>query len=128
MVTAAEHELATAGVTEAPEVVVADAGYWHHDEMDQLASRGTKVLIAPDAGKRRGARPGCDGGRYAFMRCVFHHVELSLFPNWLGVTQERLMKISGAQLTLSTRPLLLQARQQTAHLLWERPCTSSSRA
>jgi hypothetical protein len=47
-------------------------------------------------------------------------VELSLFPNWVGVTQERLVKISGDQLTLSTRPLLLQGRQQTAHLLWER--------
>jgi Lipocalin-like domain len=46
---------------------------------------------------------------------VLHHVELSLFPNWVGVTQERLVKISGDQLTLSTRPLLLQGRQQTAH-------------
>jgi hypothetical protein len=28
------------------------------------------VLIPPDASKRRGARPGWDGGRYAFMRRV----------------------------------------------------------
>ena len=60
-------------------------------------------------------------GRYEFHGdTVLHHVELSLFPNWVGVTQERLVKISGDQLTLSTRPLLLQGRQQTAHLLWER--------
>jgi hypothetical protein len=60
-------------------------------------------------------------GRYEFHGdTVLHHVELSLFPNWLGVTQERLVKISGDQLTLSTLPLLLQGRQQTAHLLWER--------
>lgn len=60
-------------------------------------------------------------GRYEFLGdTVLHHVELSLFPNWVGVTQERLVKISGDQLTLSTRPLLLQGRQQTAHLLWER--------
>jgi hypothetical protein len=70
MVTAAERELATAGVTEAPEVVVADAGYWHHDQIDQLAGRGVQVLIPPDAGKRSGARPGWGGGRYAFMRRV----------------------------------------------------------
>jgi hypothetical protein len=38
--------------------------------MDQLASRGIKVLIPPDAGNRKGARPGWDGGRYAFMRRV----------------------------------------------------------
>jgi hypothetical protein len=70
MVTAAERELTAAGVTEQPRVVVADAGYWHHDQMDNLAGRGIQVLIPPDAGKRRGARPGWEGGRYAFMRRV----------------------------------------------------------
>jgi lipocalin-like protein len=60
-------------------------------------------------------------GRYEFRgETVLHHVELSLFPNWVGVTQERLVKLSGDRLTLSTRPLLLQGRQQTAQLLWER--------
>jgi transposase len=70
IVSAAERELAGAGVAEAPAVVVADAGYWHHDQMDALASRRIRVLIPPDAGKRKGARPGWDGGRYAFMRRV----------------------------------------------------------
>ena len=51
-------------------MVVADAGYWHHDQMDAVAGRGIQVLIPPDAGKRKGARPGWDGGRYAFMRRV----------------------------------------------------------
>jgi transposase-like protein DUF772/DDE family transposase len=70
MVAAAERELEAAGVAAPPEVVLADAGYWHHEQMDQLAGRGTTVLIPPDAGKRKGARPGWDGGRYAFMRRV----------------------------------------------------------
>ena len=70
MIAAAERELEAAGVSETPEVVLADAGYWHHDQMDELAGRGTTVLIPPDAGKRKGARPGWDGGRYAFMRRV----------------------------------------------------------
>jgi len=70
MVAAAERELTAAGVNKTPQVVVADAGYWHHDQMDNLAGRGLTVLIPPDAGKRRGARPGWDGGRYAFMRRV----------------------------------------------------------
>jgi hypothetical protein len=70
MVSAAERELAGAGIAEAPAVVVADAGDWHHDQMDQLAGRGIRVPIPPDAGKRRGARPGWGGGRYAFMRRV----------------------------------------------------------
>lgn len=62
-------------------------------------------------------------GRYEFHgETVVHHVELSLFPNWVGVSQERLVEIVGDRLTLSTRPLLLQGKQQTAHLLWERVC------
>lgn len=60
-------------------------------------------------------------GRYDFYGdTVIHHVELSLFPNWVGVAQERLVKIEGDRLTLSTHSLLLAGRQQTAHLLWER--------
>jgi len=70
MVAAAERELQAASITDTPKVVLADAGYWHHDQMDELVSRGTTVLIPPDAGKRKGARPGWDGGRYAFMRSV----------------------------------------------------------
>jgi len=70
MIRAAEAELAAAGVTERPGVVVADSGYWHQRQMDQIISRGIPVLIPPDAGKRRDTRPGWDGGIYAFMRRV----------------------------------------------------------
>ena len=70
MVRAAARELERAGVAEAPTLVVADAGYWHHDQLDSLAGDGITALVPPDAGKRRGTRPGWDGGRYAFMRRV----------------------------------------------------------
>jgi hypothetical protein len=70
MIAATETELATAGISEPPEIVLADAGYWHQVQMEQLTGRGTIVLIAPDAGKREGARPGWDGGLYTFMRRV----------------------------------------------------------
>jgi len=70
MVAATERELRAAGVTETPGVVVADAGYWHQAQMERIVNRGTVVLIPPDAGKRKGARPGWDGGLYAFMRRV----------------------------------------------------------
>jgi transposase len=70
MVTATETELTTAGVTDTPEVVLADAGYWHSEQIERLTGRGTVALIPPDAGKRKGARPGWDGGLYAFMRRV----------------------------------------------------------
>ena len=70
MVTAAERELAAAGIAQSPEIVVADAGYWHQVQMEAVVSRGMQVIIPPDAGKRKGARPGWDGGLYAFMRRV----------------------------------------------------------
>jgi transposase len=70
MVDATGAELAQAGVTESPEVVVADAGYWHHEQIDRLAAGGIQVLIPPDAGKRKGARPGWRGGRYGWIRRV----------------------------------------------------------
>ena len=70
MVDAVGRELRTAGVAERPEVVLADAGYWHQVQMQALAGDGIAVLIPPDAKKRKGARPGWDGGLYAFMRRV----------------------------------------------------------
>ena len=70
MVDATVGELQRAGVAEKPKVAVADAGYWHHEQMDSLAGDGIQVLIPPDAGKRTGARPGWQGGRYEWMRRV----------------------------------------------------------
>jgi hypothetical protein len=58
MVDATACELQRAGITDSPRVVVADAGYWHHEQMDSLAADGIQVLIPPDAKKRQGARPG----------------------------------------------------------------------
>jgi transposase len=70
MVTAAQNELEQAGLSNTPEVVVADAGYWHQAQMEAIVNRGIQVLVPPDASKRKGTRPGWDGGLYAFMRRV----------------------------------------------------------
>ena len=70
MIDKARAELAAAGVTEPPGVVLADAGYWHGEQIDTLMGQGVQVLVPPDADKRRGQRPGWDGGRYAFLRAV----------------------------------------------------------
>jgi hypothetical protein len=67
---AALRELTTVGVTDTPGVLVADAGYWHQVQMQQIVEHGTQVLISPDAGNRKSPRPGWDGGLYAFMRRV----------------------------------------------------------
>jgi transposase len=69
MVDATQRELAIIGA-ESPAVVVADAGYWHKRQMEKVVDRGIQVLIPPDSGLRKTARPGWDGGLYAFMRRV----------------------------------------------------------
>ena len=70
MVAAARVELARAGVERPPEVVLADAGYWHQAQRERLLADGMTVLVPPDAKNRSGTRPGWDGGAYAFMRRV----------------------------------------------------------
>ena len=70
MIEATERQLERAGIQARPEVIVADAGYWHQDQMDEIVSRGMQVLIPPDAHKRKGARAGWTGGAYAWMRTV----------------------------------------------------------
>jgi transposase len=70
---AARNELAAAGVTDLPEVVVADAGYWHLEQMNQITGQGIPVLIPPDSSRRKNTntkRPGWNGGAYDFMRSV----------------------------------------------------------
>ena len=68
-------------------------------------------------------------GTYEFSgSTVIHRVELSLFPNWVGVQQERLVELVGDRLVLSTRPILLRGMQRIARLTWERARTSERRA
>jgi transposase len=68
MVSAAERELANAGVKQRPEVVLADAGYWSNEHIDRLRERGIVPLVAADADKRKGPRKTRLGGPYDFMR------------------------------------------------------------
>jgi transposase len=70
MVSAAERELAEAGVAERPEVVLADAGYWSNEHIDRLRERGITPLVAADAHRRDGPRKTRLGGPYDFMRRV----------------------------------------------------------
>ena len=60
-------------------------------------------------------------GRYSFHGDhVIHHVELSLFPNWVGTDQQRWVELAGDRLILSASPLLLAGKQQVPRLVWER--------
>ena len=60
-------------------------------------------------------------GRYSFHGDrVIHHVELSLFPNWVGSDQERWVELAPDRLILSASPLLLAGKLQVPRLVWER--------
>ncbi|HEV2124104.1 MAG TPA: lipocalin-like domain-containing protein [Chloroflexota bacterium] len=54
-----------------------------------------------------------EGGR------VLHHIELSLYPNWTGVDQERFVVIEGDQLIITTAPIAIGGTT-TNRLVWER--------
>ena len=70
MLDAAQRELAHAGVDDTPGVLLADAGYWHSDQMANVVNRGIEVLIPPDTSRRRTTRRNWEGGHYDFMRRV----------------------------------------------------------
>jgi hypothetical protein len=60
-------------------------------------------------------------GRFSFDGDrVIHHVELSLFPNWVGSDQERWVELAENRLILSASPLLLAGKLQVPRLVWER--------
>ena len=63
------------------------------------------------------------GGRYAIDGdTVTHHVETSLFPNWIGTEQQRRWSLdaSGRQLTITSPPQVLGGESRIQRLTWER--------
>ena len=69
MIATAERELDSAGVTERPGVVLADAGYWSNGHIDSLRERGIVPIVAPDTSRERPRKTRL-GGPYDFMRRV----------------------------------------------------------
>lgn len=64
-------EIEKAGVSERPQVAVADAGFWNEQHIDRVvAEQHVQVLIPPDAGNRKDPRPGWSGGLFDWMRTV----------------------------------------------------------
>jgi hypothetical protein len=54
-------ELAAAGVIDPPDVIVADAGYWHLEQMNTITGDGIAVLVPPDSSRRKNRPGGRDG-------------------------------------------------------------------
>jgi transposase len=70
MVHTACQELRAAGIERAPEVVVADAGYWKTEAIEALVAQGIQTLVAPDADRRKDPSPSRRSGLFDFMRRV----------------------------------------------------------
>ena len=71
MINATSQQLAEAGITGKIDVVLADAGYWASDQIENLAAAGIQPLVPPDSSTRK-RKPGANrnGPRYDFMRRV----------------------------------------------------------
>jgi transposase len=68
MIIQATDELTRAGITDQPEIALADAGYWNSPQIDQLADRGIRSLVRPDADTRKAPTRIRSGPRYEQMR------------------------------------------------------------
>jgi hypothetical protein len=51
---------------------------------------------------------------------VTHHVEMSLFPNWVGEDQTRTLRITDDKLILGTPAFSVSGSEWTFELIWER--------
>lgn len=63
------------------------------------------------------------GGRYDVEGTrVTHHVEMSLFPNWVGTRQVRELTLdeTGNRLTVISPPIAIGGTARSQHLTWER--------
>jgi hypothetical protein len=68
MVTAAREGLQAAGITDAPEVVLADAGFWNSPHIEALGDKGIRALVTPDADSRKAPTRARSGPAYQRMR------------------------------------------------------------
>ena len=57
-------------MSERPRRVLADAGYWHTNQIEHLHADGFQVLVPPDSIVAEAPRGGWEGGMYSFMRRV----------------------------------------------------------
>lgn len=60
-------------------------------------------------------------GKYEVQEAkIIHHVEVSLYPNWVGMDLERTFEFEGDRLSLSAPTSSRSGNQYTARLIWER--------
>ncbi len=85
-------------------------------------ARSKRAAMKNAARRQRGTRDYIAySGRYTVAgHTVTHHVEVSLFPNWVGQPQVRFYSLDGDRLVLRTPPLDSEQGSVTAQLTWQR--------
>jgi hypothetical protein len=105
-------------------LIYTDTGHMGVNFMSANRRRfSSQHLLAASAEEERSAKKSYQAysGRYEVRGDkMIHHVEVSLFPNWVGQEQERYYTLEGNILCLSTEPLPFRDTHQTAYLEWER--------
>lgn len=76
---------------------------------DDEKARATEVYMSYSAKFRQ------NGDR------VFSTVDISLLPNWIGTTQERILSFREDNMVLTTVGIPLNGKTYTTHAIWRRP-------
>ena len=87
------------------------------------ASIGGDLLTGPEAGRAVAfASFVAYSGTFSVVgEHVLHHVEMSLFPDWVGTTQRRRVEIDALARLLVLRPEVIPGSGAVEHVLrWER--------
>lgn len=84
----------------------AAGGQWNADDADKARAYGEMMAYA--------------GGFSIEGNEVLHHVDLSLFPNWIGGVQRRRAALNGDRLSLTARLEEGTRDARTARLEWRR--------
>ncbi len=107
--------------------------YTGEGRMSATIMRGDRTPIAGEPGRgARTAEKACAfeeylsyAGRYTFLGDrVIHHVEVALWPGWVGTDLLRLAEFNGDRLILRTASSDDDTRSRTTIITWQRVATA----
>lgn len=100
----------------------------HVSVQNQTSDGSLRVTVVPAFGGnahiKEGALEalGAYSGRYEIKSGgkIVHHIDVSLYPAWVGLRQERTITVEGNRLTLISPRLIEGDKVVRAHMTWER--------
>ncbi|HEY0759348.1 MAG TPA: lipocalin-like domain-containing protein [Acidisarcina sp.] len=107
-------------------LIYSPEGYMSANLMPAVHKDGVqaKAAPAPPAKSHRSSRHIAYAGRYTLENdSITHHVEVSLFPSWIGLPQVRFYEIASDRLVLRTPPIPRSGKHLVGELTWKRICS-----